>query len=246
MLAFSDDEPSEQAASRKEDLRVLLRRIGISVGIALAAVLCIAFSVSLSRGSDGARGGFWIGAIFLFGAVGCLIAIAQFVSSVVWFVRVPKFATPKEVADGFYRELLGGGSFSRAWSSLDATARARFTSLEDFKKYWKTRQNDMKEWAVNTALPLAAGRPKGPTGILRSAVSLKGVDIVDAAERTAVLRCEIIVSAYEPVEAKKDLAGNPIFVTVFYGRSIWPQTKTLLKGPTRWYLTSGTLDGPTT
>lgn len=241
------EKPAEEVDSRKEDRRVLLVRIGWSVVAVLCGAVFLAYGVFFTR-TFGGRGGFWLGLITLFGGAGCLFGLILFVKSLLWFLRPPKFTTPKQVADCFYGELLGSGkgSVERAWSCLDSGARAQFKSLRDFKEYWKSRQAEMKKWALDRTAPLLAKRPKGQRGERHCAIKLKSIQIASVDGRTANLRGEVLVFVWELVAARKDIAGNPIFVSISYGDFVLPQSKTLLMGPDRWYLTSGTLDGPKT
>ncbi len=236
------DEPRTITGSRKEDQRVLLIGIGTGVGIATVSVAVLISSLLVSR--EFPESGSFTSLMILIGIVGSYIAIRKLMATVRSYLRVPKFASPEEVADCFYEELIGQGNVPRAWSCLDSTMRSQFDSLEGFRKYWETRQDEMKQWAISETKPLLAARPKEQEGTFKCDITLESVDISNTNSRTADLRSDIMVSAYESVEVRKDRAGNRRFVFVYWGRFVWPQSKTLLMGSDRWYLTSGTLDGP--
>lgn len=244
-LPALSEESSNATTSRKEDLRICLTQIGQSALVAIIGIAIMALGVFIKKESGG-RGGLWSGLIGFFGAAGCLSAIVLFVSGLWRFLRPPKFTSPKQVADCFYGQLIGAdrGGVSRAWACLDSKARAHFSSPAEFKNYWDRRESDMKQWALDMTKHLLRNRPKGHKGDLQCVVHVKAVSVQSRSEMVADLRCEIMASVYELVVARKDLAGNPIFVTVYYELFIWPQAKTLLLGASRWYLTSGTLEGP--
>ena len=237
------EEPSENVVSRREDLVILLIRIGQSALLAIMGVAVFFFGVLVLSGEIG---NIWTGLVELFGLLGCLIAIVHFGRSVWWFFRVPKFTRADQVANCFNQELLGSenGTISRAWSCLDSTARAEFNSLDDFRNHWKDRKSFMKEWALDKTTLQYENRPKGQTGTLRCDIHLTSAEITNVTEHTAELHSDIMALVYENVEAGKDMAGNSQYVVVMHGQFVWPQLKTLLLGQGRWFLTSGTLEGP--
>jgi hypothetical protein len=104
----------------------------------------------------------------------------------------------------------------------------------------------MRKYTVDATKQLLSRRPKSPAENFGCEIVLRSVQVSNITERSADLRCEIAALLYERLEAGKDLAGTPTFIDVHYQFIAWPQSKTLLKGSNRWYLTSGTLDGPKT
>jgi hypothetical protein len=127
---------------------------------------------------------------------------------------------------------------------LDAAARAEFGSLDAFRAYWTDARKRVERWAQNEAKPLIGRRPKGARSKVESLVGVENVRVENADAQGADLRADVKATLWQVVEAKKDIAGNAIMVAIGYGNWILPQEKTLIRGPKRWYLTSGRLDEP--
>lgn len=246
------DEPPQTTISWVEEFDVLTVTILKSGALFVIGLLLIGFGYFAFQDSKAGESNI-PALIALLGIGGCLVALGSIARKIWWMIHRPRFTEPKQVTDVFYDEMMPDGrsartedkgSCSRAFSALDSTAQGEFGSAKDFEQYWTNREAELKRWAIRSSEDLLQLRPTDRTGRLECAMQLRSDKISDLAGNTATFKCEMLVVPYELAAAGKDLAGNQKYVAVHYRVFSLPQIKTLIKGQDRWYLTSGTLDGP--
>lgn len=237
-------EPGAQD-TRKEDLRIFIRAVAASVGIAAIGAVFFALALSFKKGPSGQSG---LGATIVasVGILAFLSAVINLISAVWRFLLPPKFSTAKQLGKVFFAETLGlaGGGATRAWNALDGAAKAEFASLEEFKAHFKRRKAEAEQWGLEQARQLPSRRPANYRGKPEAFVFAMPAEVSERTPTVADVTCDLLISVSEVVEVGKNLAGNPNMATIYHAKFIWPQRKTALKSGDRWYLTSGSVDGP--
>ena len=173
------------------------------------------------------------------------LTIIKFAWVVRWYAHGPQVATPEGLVKTFYSEVGVDGhvSIGRAWVCLDPGAQAEFASMDDFETYWQTGLNALKEQARQATHQWWGGhRPNQAKGHVERVVK-SGSSWLDVINDHAAQLChDLIIEVRDKVLFGR---GDDEYVrSVRYCTLVCMQSKTLLKGGDRWYLTSGTLDGP--
>ena len=160
----------------------------------------------------------------------------------------------------FYSELGVGhekGSVGRAWVCLDPVAQAPFKSVDGLQAYGKSRTSELGQYALRATEHVWSNhRPNRPDNWVQRWIDRWSKPPVEpswemtvgepavqtVSERAAEVTFDLSITVFEDHQPQDTEKDDPLIVC--YGILELRQSKTLLKVEDRWYLTSGTLDGP--
>jgi len=176
------------------------------------------------------------------------VASFAIVERVRWYLHGPQVGSPDKCLETFYSELGVGQpkhSVGRAWICLDPVAQGQFKSMEALEQYWENQLNDLRRHTLWITYHVWSDhRPNKMTGEVGYRLAWEPAWLGKITERAAELHRDLVIEIYDNVEVGTDSEGDRITGTLVYAVLFLLQSKTLLKSGDRWYLTSGSLDGP--